>query len=456
LPYICRTGYTREMWRQDTVDNFQPRESSYKRTEQNLVVRIHPTGKKVYYAYVNRKDKFLGNCEDITLKQARLLRDNLLQESRAGIKENTKLTFKEFIETKDFQDWSVVNRTSHDERMKSLYGVVVPILGDIKLANINQQAITRYINHRASIDGASNATIERNLTDIRAVLRCAYDFEYINKLMKIKPLKVDRGREPRALSDDEVAKLRNAVSGEGLSEYHANKQKHMPLIIEIALETGARKSEILKLTWGDIKTSDSKWEEIEIIPLAEDTDDLPEVDELKEDHKMLVESLSDNCMLQLRGLQTKSRQTRLVPISPSLYNKMIAYYLETGQSDEEWEEFYEFIKDNYSDPKRMRSTQRINPIDADNRIFPMNDIKTSFNKAKKKAGLDKEITFHSLRHTFCSRALDYMNIDSVKKLAGHSDIRTTQQYLHMNKEKVFEQHSAFAESIRPMNITKSG
>ena len=269
------------MWRQDTVDNLKPRDKKYRIAENNLAITVHPTGKKVYYAYVNRKDNYLAKCEEITLKQARLLRDKLIQETRAGIKENTKLTFKEFIETKDFQDWSVVNRTSHDERMKSLYGVVVPILGDIKLANINQQAITRYINHRASIDGASNATIERNLTDIRAVLRCAYDYEYINKLMKIKPLKVDRGREPRALSDDEVAKLRNAVSGEGLSEYHANKQKHMPLIIEIALETGARKSEILKLTWGDIKTSDSKWEEIEIIPLAEDSDDLPEVDELK-------------------------------------------------------------------------------------------------------------------------------------------------------------------------------
>jgi integrase len=441
------------MWRQDTVDNFQPRERSYKKTEQNLVVRIHPTGKKVYYAYVNRKDKFLGNFEDITLKQARLLRDNLLQETRAGIKENTKLTFKEFIETKDFQDWSVVNRTSHDERMKSLYGVVVPILGDIKLGNINQQAITRYTNHRSSIDGASNSTIERNLTDIRAVLRCAYDFEYINKLIKIKPLKIDKGKQPRALTSKEITKLREAVSGKGLSEYHANKQKHMPLIIEIALETGARKSEILTLTWNDLKTKDSKWEEIEVIPLSEETDELPDVEELKEDHKMLVESLSDNCMLHLRGLVTKSRQTRLVPITPSLYNRLISYYLDTAVTDEE---FLEFNKDNYSDPTQMKSSRRINPIHKHKRIFSMNDIKTSFNKAKRKAGLDEEITFHSLRHTFCSRALDYMNIDDVKKFAGHSDIRTTQQYVHMNQEEAIKKHTAYAESIRPDNLTKTG
>ena len=450
---MCRTGYTKGMWRQDTVDNFQPRERSYKKTEQNLVVRIHPTGKKVYYAYVNRKDKFLGNCEDITLKQARLLRDNLLQESRAGIKENTKLTFKEFIETKDFQDWSVVNRTSHDERMKSLYGVVVPILGDIKLGNINQQAIIRYINHRGSIDGASNATIERNLTDIRAVLRCAYDFEYINKLIKIKPLKIDRGREPRALTQDEMNRLRRAVSGEGLSKYHAEKQKHMPLIIELALTTGARKSEILQLKWGDIKTSGTKWEEIDVIALSEETDEPLDVEELREDHKMLFELAPNKGMLQLRGLITKSRQTRLVPLTEDMYNMLIEYYMNHWLSREEFQNRMEM---KYSDPSKFGSASTISDIDYDKEIFPMSDIKTSFNKAKKKAGLDTEITFHCLRHTFCSIALDFMNINTVKKLAGHSDIRTTQQYLHTNKKQVVEEHANFVSSISVNSITESG
>ncbi len=441
------------MWRQDTVDNFKPRERSYKKTEQNLVVRIHPTGKKVYYAYVNRKDKFLGNCEDITLKQARLLRDNLLQESRAGIKENTKLTFKEFIETKDFLDWSVVNRTSHDERMKSLYGVVVPILGDIKLANINQQAIIRYINHRASVDEASNSTIERNLTDIRAVLRCAYDFEYINKLIKIKPLKIDRGREPRALTDEEMNRLRRAVSGEGLSKYHADKQKHMPLIIELALTTGARKSEILQLKWGDIKTSGTKWEEIDVIALSEETDEPQDIEELREDHKMLFELAPNKGMLQLRGLITKSRQTRLVPLTEDMYNMLIEYYMNHWLSREEFQYRMEM---QYSDPSKFGSASSISEADYDKDIFPMRDIKTSFNKAKKKAGLGKEITFHCLRHTFCSVALDFMNINTVKKLAGHSDIRTTQQYLHANKKQLIEEHANFANSISANSITESG
>ena len=49
-----------------------------------------------------------------------------------------------------------------------------------------------------------------------------------------------------------------------------------------------------------------------------------------------------------------------------------------------------------------------------------------------------------------------MNIDDVKKFAGHSDIRTTQQYVHMNQEEAIKKHTAYAESIRPDNLQKTG
>ena len=110
----------------------------------------------------------------------------------------------------------------------------------------------------------------------------------------------------------------------------------------------------------------------------------------------------------------------------------------------------------YSEPNKFGSASTISEVDYDKEIFPMSDIKTSFNKAKRKAGLDTEITFHCLRHTFCSVALDFMNINTVKKLAGHSDLRTTQQYLHTNKKQVVEEHANFANSISARNIPSSG
>jgi integrase len=58
-------------------------------------------------------------------------------------------------------------------------------------------------------------------------------------------------------------------------------------------------------------------------------------------------------------------------------------------------------------------------------------INTGFKNAREDADLGKDVTFHTLRHTFCTRfGHAGGNIRDLQALAGHADIKTTERYYH--------------------------
>lgn len=63
------------------------------------------------------------------------------------------------------------------------------------------------------------------------------------------------------------------------------------------------------------------------------------------------------------------------------------------------------------------------------RRWDRNDLSKYFKELRWRAGIDKPLTPHILRHTYCTNLRDHgTDITLIKELAGHQDIQTTAKY----------------------------
>lgn len=115
---------------------------------------------------------------------------------------------------------------------------------DIYLRNKSLETITRddidVITKNRTLEGATNATANRTLAVIRAILRKAtHDWEWIDRHPKIKLLPEPK-RRVRWLTHEEAVRL--------ISEL----PEHLSIMARFSLETGLRQANVSGLTWQQV------------------------------------------------------------------------------------------------------------------------------------------------------------------------------------------------------------
>ncbi len=122
--------------------------------------------------------------------------------------------------------------------------------------------------------------------------------------------------------------------------------------------------------------------------------------------------------LQVRVRQGKGRKDRYVPLSVFL-SKKLPLYLETCKP-----QTWLFEGNTPGQPMGERSIQYI------------------VNEALPKTNITKQVSMHTLRHSFATHLLeDGIDIHNIQHLPGHADLVTTMVYLHVAQVKLKQAHS---------------
>lgn len=348
---------------------------------------------------INHYETFYGG------KKEAILREN---EIKSQLKNNSyvnksKITMKELLEewlkySKDI--WSPKTYIANAHWSE----VINKSIGHIKLQDINVKILEDFYKELRENTSYSDKTIQHFYTIINTSLKKAIIWGYIlnNPNSFIEKPKV-RKKEIQCYSPEEVEKLLECINKEPL-KYQA--------IIYLAIDSGARRGEIVGLTWNDI---DFKKQTLNINKSVQYTKEL--------------------------GIFEKTTKTetsdRIIYLSSKTIGILKAYQKEQLENKLK-------LGSKWKNSKRIFTTILGGDMHPDTPSQILEKIIKKYNL--------KRISFHGLRHTSISLQISSgIQAQIISKRAGHSSVSTTHSIYSHFFDNEFKEVAKAMDNILSVN-----
>lgn len=404
------------------IKKLKPEEKQYDIRDtqaRGFMLRVYPSGLKTYLVEYARGKKY-SICEANDKNKpgeireiARKIRSDYKLHGKTPQEEIKKeyrdsLTFKKFFDT-EFFPWYAARYQSTASCLKGSIEKHFPFLSGLPLNQVDAKKVEKWKTYVLTGRDPNNPermilkstellkpnTVNKCIYYLRSVLGYAVKQGYLttNPFTDIE-MEAYNDERVRYLSGDEEKALQNALlnrnrkfrakreSGndwrkarhkETMSPYKSNEFiDHLEPIIIVALNTGLRKQELLKLKKSQV---DFKAKSIKVVGKG-------------------------------RGNKKKIRQ---VPLNDHAYDILTRWIKQAPESI--------YVFPSVRDAKK-----------------PLTDIKKAFAGLMTDAGID-DFTFHDLRHDFASKlVMAGVPLNTVRVLLGHSTIELTMRYAHLAEE----------------------
>ena len=293
----------------------------------------------------------------------------------------SKVTLKNFtLEHKKLMIGQVAHSTLKDQ-MRALYFFKEHLGNDVLLEKINPRHAESFVSHRLS-EGLAPATVNKDIRTLKAIFNRAinprgYLAEGTNPFERIKQRKL-ADKPPKYVSLENFAGV-----------YEAANNLWWEVFFSVAYTTAGRRDEILNLTWLDI---DFENQTVRFSPKDAST--------------------------KILSWEPKDHESRTIPIPEEIVLLLAKLQAENDEGNP-----YVFIK-----------TKRLNHILNRRKIGTWQSDFELINNLTRSIGVicsraDVEVfTPHDLRRSCITNWAKKLPIQTVQKLAGHSNMETTRKY----------------------------